>query len=540
MRPWPHLWRSVRQRLTASKMSLAETTIGRCLEQRAGLTPGKKGVSDRACCYSWEQVWHISRALAVRYLKLGIRRGTHAAIWSLNSPQYLFCWLALELIGAVPVLVNASYKDKELADVLEDSDAEYLFYGSHQGDLHFQPVLDRLDLKRLPKLQKKLLLEPICPAEFEKGPEKEELDLLREAAGKVLPSHTACMLFTSGTTSRPKGVLLSHRSLVNNSLAMSLEMRWNQDDIMCIAVPLFHCFGITAGVLCGIHTGAELHLLRECRSMEIMERVQNYKCTVLNGVPTMFLALVRNPRKKDYCLDSLKSGIIAGSVITPEEYLEICRELHMEKLQPSYGQTESSPCITMAKWEDGLEQKARCGGKAIPDVEVCAPGSQDRPAEILTRGYHVMQGYYHRRQDTAMAIDRDGWLHTGDMGYIDKEGYLHITGRVKEMIIRGGENISPAEIEQCIASLPQALQVKAVGVKAQVLQEEIGACIVLKPGMKLTAAQVRSHVKKHLADYKAPKYVCFLPEFPLTSSGKICLERLRELAADSSQTEGDG
>ena len=168
-------------------MSLAETTIGRCLEQRAGLTPGKKGVSDRACCYSWEQVWHISRALAVRYLKLGIRRGTHAAIWSLNSPQYLFCWLALELIGAVPVLVNASYKDKELADVLEDSDAEYLFYGSHQGDLHFQPVLDRLDLKRLPKLQKKLLLEPICPAEFEKGPEKEELDLLREAAAGPAP-----------------------------------------------------------------------------------------------------------------------------------------------------------------------------------------------------------------------------------------------------------------------------------------------------------------------------------------------------------------
>lgn len=518
-------------------MNLVEQTIGQCLEHRAFLTPLSGGISDESRCFQWKQVQRLSDHLAVRYIKMGIRRGSHAAIWSLNSPEYVLCMLALHKIGAVAVLVNTAYKAKELLQVLAESEAQFLFYGEDGENPHFETILGALDWQQLSVRPKCVKLERAVQKDAEGELPQEDRKLLEEAESLVKTEDTACILFTSGTTSRPKGVMLSHRSLVNNSLEMSENMHWTSGDLMCIPVPLFHCFGITAGILCGIHAGAELHLLKHSKSKEIMEQVQKRRCTVLSGVPTMFLALVRNRERKNYRLDSLKSGIIAGSPVTPSEYLEICRELGMEKLQPSYGQTESSPCITMAGWDDSLQQKAKTVGRAISHVEICIKKDGGAPAdglkdegEILTRGYHVMQGYYHRPEETKRVIDQEGWLHTGDIGYLDENGCLSVIGRKKEMIIRGGENISPLEIEQCILELPQVAGVKVVGVEAEVLKEEIAACILVKAGRKLTGDQVRLHVKAHLANYKVPKYVCFLSEFPITASGKPCLGTLKELA----------
>ena len=513
-------------------MSLIEKTIGQCLKERVCLTPDKKGVSSDGRYFTWRQADELSDRLAVRFMKFGICRGTHVAIWSFNTPESVFCWLALEKLGAVAVLVNTSYKNGELKNVLADSGAEYLFFGGDDGSGYFEEIMEELEKKQLPLLKKTMRLEDTVFLPELSG---EERIALLKTQKSVHPEDTACMIFTSGTTSRPKGVLLSHRSLVNNSREMSAVMKWNESDVMCIAVPLFHCFGITAGILCGIHTGAQLHLLKKFRSLEIMEQVQKEGCTVLNGVPTMFLALVRNPEKNKYRLETLKSGIIAGSAIEPDEYMEICCSLKLKYLQPSYGQTESSPCITITRLDESPEQKSQSSGTVIDDAELRIQCTDEiniqgvKQGEILTRGYHVMKGYFGRPEETAEAIDEEGWLHTGDIGYLDSQHHLHVIGRKKEMIVRGGENISPAEIEQCISHLSQVAQVKVLGIKAEVLQEEVAACIVLRDHAELTGDEVRQQVKRHLADYKVPKYVYFLPELPMTSSGKVCLEELKEM-----------
>ena len=514
-------------------MSLVSKTIGTILRERAEKTPDCPGIGYRDYLYSWKEMDEISDFLAVRYLELGIRKGSHAAIWSVNSPNWVFCFFALLKIGAAAVLVNTCYKENELEGILRDNDIEYLFHGYGCKSTVYEDLLKKIPVENLPYLKKIVPLEEDpankwyqragFPLELS-GREKKKLD---ERKAEVMPEDTACIMFTSGTTSRPKGVMLSHFSLVNNSAEIARQMHWSQKDKLCISVPLFHCFGITAGILACLHSGAQAHLLKYYKTIEVLEQVEKHKCTVLNGVPTMFLALLHNQCRSQYDISSLKSGIIAGSPILPAEYEEICRELNMEHLQVSYGQTEASPCIAISDYEDPVKKKAVTAGRLISDVELSF-----QKGEILVRGYNVMQGYYKRLEETRKAVDPDGWLHTGDIGYMDEKGYLHVTGRLKEMIIRAGENISPAEIENCISELPEVNEVKVVGIPAKVLQEEIAACIIPKEGTVIEAEAVRAYVKSRLSDYKVPKYVLTFESFPINASGKVVLKDLRVQAGE--------
>lgn len=514
-------------------MSLVSKTIGTLLRERAAETPTLPGIGYRDNRYTWREVDEISDFLAVRYLNLGIRKGNHGAIWSVNSPNWLFCFFALSKIGAVPVLINTCYKERELEEILRDNDVDYLFYGMGCKNTVYEELLNRIPDQALPCLKKRIPLET-DPSDkwyrrdlFPETVSDEERVLLSEAEALVKPEDTACIMFTSGTTSRPKGVMLSHFSLVNNSAEIAGQMHWSKEDCLCISVPLFHCFGITAGILACLHSGAKAHLLKYYKTLEVLEQVEKHRCTVLNGVPTMFLALLHNQCRCGYDISSLKSGIIAGSPILPAEYEEICRELDLEHLQVSYGQTEASPCIAISDYEDPVELKAVTAGRLISDVDLTF-----KNGEILVRGYNVMQGYYKRPEETRKAVDPDGWLHTGDIGYMDEKGYLHVTGRLKEMIIRGGENISPAEIENCISELPEVNEVKVVGIPAKVLQEEIAACIIPKEGTVIEAEAVRAYVKSRLSDYKVPKYVLTFESFPTNASGKVVLKDLRVQAGE--------
>lgn len=526
-------------------MSLVSKTIGTCLHERAEAMPDLQGLGYRDYWYSWKDVDEISDFLAVRYLKMGIRHGDHAAIWSVNSPNLVFCFFALNKIGAVSVLVNTCYKEKEIGDILRDNDINYLFYGYGCKNTCYKDMLDRVPLKSFPKFKQAVELEenPLDKwyqrKNFPAILSDEDRQLLKQAENSVKPEDTACILFTSGTTSRPKGVMLSHYSLINNSAEIVRQMHWNSDEKICISVPMFHCFGITAGILACLNSGAAGHLLKYYKTLEVLEQIQKYKCTVLNGVPTMFLAMLRNKNRKDYDLSSIHGGVIAGSAILPAEYLEICRELDLKDLQVSYGQTESAPCVTISAYDDTLERKSTTAGKIIDDIELeirdTVTGKEaltGQPGEILTRGYHVMQGYYNRPEETAKAVDPEGWLHTGDIGYLDEDGYLHVTGRMKEMIIRGGENISPAEIENCIIEMPEVDEVKVIGIPAEVLQEEIAACIIPKEGVVLEAEKVTAYVKTRLSDYKVPKYVLTFQSFPISASGKVLLKDLKDQAVD--------
>lgn len=521
-------------------MSLVSKTIGTCLKERAEATPDIQGVGYRDYQYTWKEADEISDFLAVRYLKKGIGHGSHAAIWSVNSPNLVFCLFALFKIGAVATMINTCYKEKEMEGILRDNDIEYLFYGYGCKEVCFRDVLDRIPVDGLPCLKEQIKLEEdpqnkwYQRENFPAALSPEDKSLLDQAKAGVKPEDTACILFTSGTTSRPKGVMLSHYSLVNNAAAIASQMHWNSNDKICISVPMFHCFGITSGILASISCGAAAHLVKYYKTLEVLNQIQKYRCTILNGVPTMFLAMLRNKNRPEFDISSLHSGVIAGSPILPAEYLEICRELKIEHLQVSYGQTESSPCVTISDYQDTLERKSTTVGKMIDDIELEIRDLTDgrilktgEPGEIVTRGYHVMKGYYNRPKATSQALDSEGWLHTGDVGYLDEDGYLHVTGRLKEMIIRGGENISPAEIENCIIGMPEVEEVKVIGIPAEVLQEEIAACVIPKEGATLDPEQVIAYVKARLSNYKVPKYVLTFQSFPLNASCKVLLQDLK-------------
>ena len=524
---------------------LISETIGYCLKERAEKTPGIIGLSYRDYSYSWREIDEISDFLAVKYLKYGIKKGTHVGIWSVNTPNWVFAYFALVKLGAIAILINTCYKETELEEILKYSDVEYIFYGNGIKDLNYKDILDKINISNLPKLKNTFPLEKnddikwYMRSDYPSDMPVDDCKKLIQALNQVNAKDTASIMFTSGTTKSQKGVLLSHYNLVNNSLSISRQMGWNEQDKICVAVRLFHCFGITAGILSAVHAGSCIHLIKYYKTCEVLNQIEKYKCTVLNGVPTMFMAIVRNSKLKDHDISSVKSGIIAGSAIHSEEYINICKILNLKYLQPSYGQTETSPCITIAALNDSIEKKAVSVGKSIDNVEVkiwnCKENRESKEGElgeILTRGYHVMKGYYKMPLETDEVIDSTGWLHTGDLGFIDKEGYLYVKGRIKEIIIRGGENISPVEIEYYIKKLPSIKEVKVIGVEAEVLQEEIVACVVPKENCEVSKAEVQAIVSKYLTAYKVPKYVLVFAQLPTTSSGKIKLGKLKKIVEE--------
>lgn len=523
-------------------MDLKSKTIGQCLKERAALTPGADCLSWGDTRYTWREMDEISDELALEFLNMGMEQGEHAALWGVNSPSWIFHYYALVKIGVIPVLINICFKDVELRKVLFETDVSYLFFNEHYKDGRLTDMAAGIEREELPGLKQKIPMEHGFMHKRQKeeaGMADEDRLRLETVISRSGEEDMASILFTSGTSSKPKGVMLSHKNLVNNSRELTRQMRWGLKDRFCLSVPLFHCFGITGGILAALHAGAEIHLLSYYKSRDVMEQVQKYRCTVLNGVPTMFLALVRNELRSQYDLSSLNSGIIAGSPILDGEYLEICGSLKMDHLQVSYGQTESSPCITITGYEEPIEEKAVSSGRKIRDIQLeirdmvtKKPRKPGETGEIVTKGYHVMMGYYKRPIETERAIDSQGWLHTGDLGYLDGDGRLHVTGRQKDVIIRGGENISPLEIEDCILQMKQVDQVKVIGVPAMVLQEEIAACVVLSPGVEAAADEVKEFVKARLSDYKVPKYVLFFQELPLGESGKVAVRVLKDMVRD--------
>ena len=514
---------------------LLSETIGELLEKRAVLTPDAVGLCSQERSYTWKEANEISDFWAAGFIKKGISNGVHVALWGVNSPEWVMVYFALMKSGAVAVPINTCYKEQELVRVLKEVNITVLFYGRNCESEDYGPIIDKAGLLKPDSFVKEVVYLGNLPDWKDGLNPEEDKRILRETKEHFSSNDTANILFTSGTSGIPRGVMLSHKNLVNNSAQMVLSMHWNEKDRMCLSVPLFHCFGITAGILAAVHAGAAIYMNQFYKSVKVMENIQKNSCTILNGVPSMFLAMVKNDKRSKYDLSSLKSGIIAGSAIHPSDYKRICEELKMEHLQPSYGQTESSPAITMTGYGDPVCQKALTAGEKIPFTELRiwdeATKSLAKPGsigEIQSRGYHIMKGYYNRMEETKKALDEEGWLHTGDCGYLDDAGHLYITGRKKEMIIRGGENIAPVEIENCIMEISKIRDVKVVGIKAEVLQEEIAACIITEPGKEISEEEVKEYVRLKLADYKVPKYVCQFDSFPFGDSGKVIASELKK------------
>ena len=526
-------------------MELSNKTICECLKEQVKKNPNKVALEYEDDLFSWKDLDLLSDRVAIGIMRRGIRKGSHVGIWSVNSPNWIFTFFALTKLGAIPILINACYKEMELARVLEYADIEFLCYGDGNRDIKYEDILKEVSTKILPNYKKCIAIGKSTDGiwrglkEEYKDISKEELDALYFKTKDISVYDTAAILFTSGTSKIPKGVMLSHYNLVNNSMKIASNMRWTSQDKMCVAVPLYHCFGIAASLLVAVHAGCTIHLLKYYRTINVFEKIDKYKCTILNGVPSMFLAMIHNGKKKEYDLSSIESGIIAGSQISSIEYLKICETFKFSHLQTSYGQTEASPCITISSYEDSNEIKSQTAGKKIQnsrlrifDKATNMELTHGEIGEIQTSGYHVMQGYYKMPDDTSNVLIEDGWLCTGDLGYLDKRGYLRVTGRMTEMIIRGGENISPAEIEGCICGFPNIKNIKVVGIKADVLQENIVACIVSVDGKTIDVEELRDFIKVRLSDYKVPKYILQFKGLPFNTSGKVILNDLKKRALD--------
>jgi fatty-acyl-CoA synthase len=539
--------------------SLLNLTVGKLLEQKANLHPEQEAVvySDRNLRWTYREFDQICRRAAKGFMKLGIEKGEHLAAWSSNTPEWLITQFATGKMGAVLVTVNTNYRTAELEYLLKQSDSTTILLMNTWKDSSYIDMLyeivpelknsepGRLKSERLPYLRNVIVLgEKRYPGTFswedimELGElvSDEELD---QRMNSLEVDDVINMQYTSGTTGFPKGVMLTHSNIVNNAFNIAGCMKLTNKDRLCIPVPFFHCFGCVLGTLACVSVGATIVPVQDFSPKRVLQTVQDEKCTGLHGVPTMFIAELNDPDFEKYDLSSLRTGIMAGSNCPIEVMKAVIEKMGITEITIAYGQTESSPVITQTRTNDPIELRVETVGKPLPNVEVkiVEPGTDKEvprgvQGELCTRGYHVMKGYYKNDAATREAIDQNGWLHTGDLAVMDEAGYCKITGRLKDMIIRGGENIYPREIEEFLYQHPKILDVQVVGVPDTVYGEEVMAWVILKDGETATAEEIKNFCTGKISKHKIPRYIEFTDSYPMTASGKIQKYRLREKAKE--------
>ena len=496
-------------------------------------------------------------AAARGLLGMGIERGDHVAIWATNRPEWVILSLATSRIGAVLVTVNPAYRTHELRYVLEQSDARALFLiDSFKASDYFSmlgeccPELSvsepgRIASEALPKLDWVVSIGA-SPRDgmidwagmLERG-ESIDAAALSETERQLEPNQPINLQYTSGTTGFPKGVLLSHRNLLLNAYYVGFFQKLTEQDRVCVPVPFYHCFGTVIGTLCCMVHGAAMLVPGEYYEPEaVLDCLEKERATSVYGVPTMFIGELEHPTFEGRDLSSLRTGIMAGSPCPIEVMNRVIGDMGAKQMTIAYGLTECSPAITQTLADDPVELRVSTVGKVIPGVEVKIEDPESgaelpdgAQGELCARGHNVMIGYYKMPEATASAI-RDGWLHSGDLAIRDADGYVRITGRIKDMIIRGGENVYPREIEEFLFTHPKIESVQVVGVPDARLGEELCAWIKLRAGEKTTADEVRAFCKGKLAHFKIPRYVDFVEEFPLTVTGKVQKFKIREQAIE--------
>ena len=533
-------------------------TVGQQLERVAAAFPHKEAIqyTDRPYRRTWQEFNDECDRIAKGFLAHGVKKGDKIAIWATNVPEWLLTLFAACKIGAVLVTVNTAYKVFELEYLLKQSDTKLLvMIDGYKGTSYVEIVRELCKGlgKRWEHLNPMLpFLDEVvyagagdCPAgmtpwaQLEKDGEQIPDEALREI-GESLSCHDVInMQYTSGTTGFPKGVMLSHYNILNNGKGIGDCMRFTENDKLCVVVPFFHCFGLVLATMASLTHATSMVPVDLYSPVKVMDAISREKCTAFHGVPTMYIAMLEHPDFEKYDFSSLRTGIMAGSPCPVKVMQAVVERMNMREITITYGQTEASPATTMTTTDDSLELRVNTVGRAMPYVEtkIVDPdtGRTLGPGEVgefCSRGYNTMQGYYKMEEATRQVIDKDGWLHSGDLATVDENGYYKITGRIKDMIIRGGENIYPKEIEEFLYTIPDIQDVQVIGVPSQRFGEEVMACIVRREGSAITEEEVKELVRSHMARHKVPRYVAFLDAFPMTASGKIQKFRLREWAVE--------
>ena len=562
-------------------MENVSDTLGQVLERQVALYPGKEFIvfPDRNLRFTYAEFDQRVDNLARGLLAIGIGKGDHIGIWATNVPDWLTYLFAASKIGAVTVTVNTAYRTHELEYIVRQSDIKALCLIGGWRDSDYLAMVNELipELKSCQRGQLVSARFPALKSVIFIGPEKHrgmyttpELLLLGSHArddqiarvggarstgygdtrsgntpyggaqsteyGGALDCHDVInMQYTSGTTGFPKGVMLTHYNILNNGFHIGERQKFTEKERVCLPVPLFHCFGLVLGIMAIVTHGATAVVNESFDPLMVLASVQKERCTALYGVPTMFIAELNHPMFPMFDLRSLRTGIMAGSPCPEEIMKRVISDMHASEITIAYGLTEGSPVMTQTSTDDPLELRVSTVGQHLPgiDVRVVSPDSNRAvPAgtqgEVVCRGYNVMKGYYKLPEATAQAIDAEGWLHSGDLGTVDANGYFRITGRIKDMIIRGGENVYPREIEEFLLTMSGVKDIQVAGIASPKYGEEVGAFIICKDGASLSEEDVRDFCRGRISRFKIPKYVFFVGSYPMTASGKIQKYKLRE------------
>jgi len=548
-------------------MEYLEKTLGQVLREKAQSQPDHDFIvyADRDLRFTYGEFDRRVDELARGLLAMGLKKGDHVGMWATNVPDWNTVLFACARLGIVFVTINTSYRINELVYLRKKSDLKCLCLIDGFRDTDYIGIVNELvpELKTAPRGYLNSEKFPFLKYVVYVGQQKHrgmysfnEILLLgkntdekefRQIEASLDRNDVVNMQYTSGTTGFPKGVMLTHRNILNNGVGIGDNQRFTDKDIVCLPVPMFHCFGLTLGMMSVLTHGSTAAIVEWFDPLLVLATVQKEKCTALYGVPTMFIAVLSHPMFKMFDLRSLRTGIMAGSPCPIETMRQVIELMHQTEMTIVFGLTESSPGMTQTRFDDSLEAKVETVGRALPGVEVtirnpetgaeCPDGEH---GEFCCRGYNTMKGYYKMPEETAKCIDDKGWLHSGDRGVRDSNGFFKVTGRIKDMIIRGGENVSPKEVEDFLYKMPGIRDVQVVGIASRKYGEEVGAFIITKPGVAVKEEEVADFCRGQISRYKIPKYVFFVDSFPLTASGKIMKRVLREIGNKKVAESGTG
>jgi fatty-acyl-CoA synthase len=540
-------------------LPLQSLTLGQILDKTVEKYPDNPAVVyvDRDFRLTYRQFATCVDEIAKGLMALGVKKGEKVGIWATNVPYWVILQFATAKIGAVLLTVNTNYKTAELEYLLTQSECENLFLIDGYQDTDYISTIYELvpELKtcqrgalkseKFPHLKRVAFLGPEKHRGMYTIPEIRALSVMisedeyQARQDSLDPHDVVNMQYTSGTTGFPKGVMLTHHNIGNNGFWIGANQNFGPDDRVCLPVPLFHCFGCVLGVLAAVNHGTCMVILEGFDPLLVMASVEQEKCTALYGVPTMFIAVLDHPLFNKFDFSSLRTGIMAGSNCPIHTMEQVIDKMNMSEVTICYGLTEASPVMTQTRQHDDIRVRTETVGRALPHLEVkvidIATG-EDLPAgqqgEVCVRGYSVMKGYYNNPEATAQTIDEEGWLHSGDLGVMDDAGNLSITGRHKDMIIRGGENIYPREIEEFLYRMDGIRDVQVAAVPSRKYGEEVGAFVILNEDANLEASDIQDFCRGKISRYKIPRYVHFIKQYPMTASGKIQKYKLTEMSED--------
>ena len=517
--------------------------LGETIDENLKKTVAKYPTEDALICShqnyraTYEEFYDQVIEVAKGLMALGVKRGERVGVWSPNCYQWTLLQYATPKIGAILVNINPAYRTSELIYVINQSGLSVMFSALQFKSSNYKKMMD--DAREFTDTIRKAIFWDESWDRFLKEGEHISDETLRKREEKVQFDDPVNIQYTSGTTGNPKGVTLSHHNILNNAYFIGLRMNYTHSDRVCIPVPFYHCFGMVIGNLaCTVH-GATMVIPNDSFDpIKTLETVERERCTSLYGVPTMFIAELQEMEQKTYDLSSLRTGVMAGSLCPPEIMKKVKEQMNMHEITICYGMTETSPVSTQTRIGAPFEKQIYSVGTIhdhleikIIDPETKAILKRGESGELCTRGYSVMLKYWNSPDATRQVIDEQRWMHSGDLAMMDEDGYLHISGRIKDLIIRGGENISPKEIEDFLYTYKGVMDAQVIGVPSEKYGEEIMAWIKPKEGVTLTEEELRDFCKDRIAHYKVPKYWKFVSEFPMTISGKIRKVEMREIAA---------